>query len=1170
MQARYAKGLLTPSSYYVCLSCRLRIAAVSNGRGQRYQHTQDSNSTEKQDVSASFSEAAHKEKANTLSTGDNVAIVSDKPQEEVQHSDLNDKPSFGSEDRTQIVLQQKYVDQRQELLAAYRDSAHQSKPLSKSAKTDASSIGSKGEEARKGPVKSARRLKPSQRRKLRRNKKLRKVSPQGKQTPQSSKAASEHGDIPTVLEVTSGQAQPEEDERSNEPHEAEGAPTIEAVETPENQAILDISVGKDVASDVNEQTALKQDAKTSAGAKAAPAKKEKTSTSPGPLVAGKPGKVKIKKVQQKELVRKYSATPKEELVQRLTSQIAVLQAELEKNASVGHPKELKKTQADLQRRKAKLKGLASDTNNKDSVKQNGDHLKQPVRKTGRSRSNSKRMASSIEKTDASGLKIQPIEVDQLPVPKLAYGLERVLFNPGVYQLQDPRSRVYNFDPYLQNIMPVADFDFNALKEYITSSRDESLKAIARQHDKRYVGSTSSMTGILAHFHFLLSQWRPINTSMLSKNFPVQHSNFTELQRCPSAIFLRWQDGTYAIDADKEFANANILSMLGKSMEKLLTLKTDDFERYRKSSPGQVSEEEQLTPESYHYSTLGDFLMRSQLDAHDSRLPGTGMFDLKTRAVVSIRMDVQNYEQGVGYQIKDRHGAYESYEREYYDMIRAAFLKYSMQVRMGRMDGIFVAYHNVERIFGFQYISLNEMDTTIHGQWETSIGDQEFVLSLNLLNKILNKATKKFPETSLRIHFETRDAATPFMYIFAEPVTEAEVAKIQSSNDAKIHEFESRILGLKRDNDNQQQEDDPRWADIEANVQEAMDKDELGLEDPAEEQSESTEGMVEHPDDHGLFEESHLLADEALKGSGDGANAVAPSDATNAAEDNDGVGVEQGDDEEVEEDNEESDDEDAEQHGERKGEGEDDDKETVKDHPDSVGENQKGDESEMTSDETAPVQGCEDILEHDPAASKVARGHNAENHYTASETGSVASREQNQDQQEPPAAPHGELPFEKPEGFETEADTPFIEELDQATTGEDAATSTKDILAMTLTIRNKVNNAFVLRPENLTPSDAWSIEYSLTEVPDGHRAWALYEACQARRKKKLDAPMPQEDAEVVSYYVRNLRKLSERGREWREEMDRRDSEKPLRVLGRDMEKSLGANRGGNSSEQSSDG
>ena len=318
-------------------------------------------------------------------------------------------------------------------------------------------------------------------------------------------------------------------------------------------------------------------------------------------------------------------------------------------------------------------------------------------------------------------------------------------SPGVYHLQDPRSRVYNFDPYLQSIMPVSEFDFTALKEYITSSRDTSLKEIAEEHGKRYIGSTSSMTGVLAHFHFLLSQWREINTSMMSRGFPDKLTSFTLIQRCPSAIFLRWKDGTYAIDADKEFATSNILSMLGKAMEKLLTLNTEGFERYRKSNPDQLSQKERIEPEAFHYSTMGDFLMRSQLDAHDPRLPGTGMFDLKTRAVVAIRMDTQNPEQGSSYEIKERFGEFESFEREYFDMIRSAFLKYSLQVRMGRMDGIFVAFHNTERIFGFQYISLEEMDLTLHGQSDTALGDQEFKLSLELLNQVLDKATAKFPE-----------------------------------------------------------------------------------------------------------------------------------------------------------------------------------------------------------------------------------------------------------------------------------------------------------------------------------------------------------------------------------------------------------------------------------------
>ncbi|KAF5859021.1 hypothetical protein ETB97_003457 [Aspergillus alliaceus] len=405
-------------------------------------------------------------------------------------------------------------------------------------------------------------------------------------------------------------------------------------------------------------------------------------------------------------------------------------------------------------------------------------------------------AREFGKIESNVLRLKPLDVETAPVPRLSFGLERVLFNPGVYHLRDPRSRVYNFDPYLGQIMPVTEFDFDALKDYITSSKDHTLRNIAMKEGKKYIGSSSSMTSVLSHFHYLLSAWRGIDIRTLSQGFPDKLRSFTRLLRSPSAMFLRYQDGVYAIDADKEFDSANILMNLGKSMEKLLTLPKDDFERYRRSSENKISaEEEQAIPESYHYSTLGDFLMRSQLDAYDPRLPGTGMFDLKTRAVVSIRMDARNFENGLGYEIKNRYGAFESYEREFYDMIRAAFLKYSLQVRVGRMDGIFVAFHNIERIFGFQYVSLPEMDQTLHGQNDTTLGDAEFRLSLGLWNKVLDKITAKYPEKSIRIHFETRDAQTPFMYIFAEPVTDDEIHAIQTKNQAEIDAYQRRILNL---------------------------------------------------------------------------------------------------------------------------------------------------------------------------------------------------------------------------------------------------------------------------------------------------------------------------------------------------------------------------------------
>lgn len=413
--------------------------------------------------------------------------------------------------------------------------------------------------------------------------------------------------------------------------------------------------------------------------------------------------------------------------------------------------------------------------------------------------------AELRSSSPSELHITPLDIPQPPVPFLQYGLDRVLFNSGVYQLQDAASRVYNFDPYLQNIMPNTEFDFDSLKEYKTSSKDEALAAIARKHGNKYIGSTSSMTSALGQFHYLLSNWRPLNYGMLSHDFVGRGGRalpeqLTQINRAPSAIFLRWKNGTYAIDADKEHDSANVLMLLGKSMELLLTLPKDEFERYRKSDPRQVTEEQRTSPESYQYTTMGDFLMRSQLDAYDPRLPGNGTFDLKTRAVVSVRHSADDHECMTGYEIYAQQGKWGSYEKEYYDMMRSTMLKYMLQARMGRMNGIFVAYHNVERMFGFQYVPIAEMDRALHGQTDPSLGDQEFRASLDIMNEVFNAATKKFPEQSLRIHFETKEeekgseGMPTALHVFAEPMSEEDCDKIQDSQKAKIAEWEKLVMG----------------------------------------------------------------------------------------------------------------------------------------------------------------------------------------------------------------------------------------------------------------------------------------------------------------------------------------------------------------------------------------
>ena len=138
------------------------------------------------------------------------------------------------------------------------------------------------------------------------------------------------------------------------------------------------------------------------------------------------------------------------------------------------------------------------------------------------------------------------------------------------------------------------------------------------------------------------------------------------------------------------------------------------------------------------------------------------------------------------------------------MMRSTMLKYMLQVRMGRMDGIFLAYHNVERVFGFQYVPIHEMDRAIHAQTDRCLGDQEFKLSLDLLNKVLDKATAKFPGASLRLHFETTEeqigggTPTTIMWVYAVPVSEDEIDRIQSGSYERTAAFERTMMGIDRD------------------------------------------------------------------------------------------------------------------------------------------------------------------------------------------------------------------------------------------------------------------------------------------------------------------------------------------------------------------------------------
>ncbi|EJD41266.1 Pet127-domain-containing protein [Auricularia subglabra TFB-10046 SS5] len=331
---------------------------------------------------------------------------------------------------------------------------------------------------------------------------------------------------------------------------------------------------------------------------------------------------------------------------------------------------------------------------------------------------------------------------QPPIARLAHGLDRVLFNPGVHWMRDPHSGVYNFPPYLQRLPDVREFDFGRLHPYLRSSRDTTLRGLARKYGKTFAGSSSSLTGILSHVYRLISGEKPIDTSTLSAAFDTELANFAGSLTMPVTVRLTNKEGVWMVDpetASPEEDEKHILLWMGTMLEKFLTRTPEEFMTLLRTAPPLT---EPPPREAYQYSQSNKFLLRGQLDCVDPRLPGTGVFDIKTRATMLVRLDRWNMEDFAGYEITKQHGLMESFEREQYDLIRSAFLKYAFQARIGNMDGCIVAYHNTVKHMGFEYFHNDAMETLVYGK--SGVGLRIFHQCVDLLEHVLEAALQIFP------------------------------------------------------------------------------------------------------------------------------------------------------------------------------------------------------------------------------------------------------------------------------------------------------------------------------------------------------------------------------------------------------------------------------------------
>lgn len=361
-----------------------------------------------------------------------------------------------------------------------------------------------------------------------------------------------------------------------------------------------------------------------------------------------------------------------------------------------------------------------------------------------------------------------------------------------------------------------------------------------------------------------------------------------------------------------------------------------------------------------------------------------------------------------------------------------------------------------------------------------------------------------------------------MYIIAEPVTEEQVQQIQSRNKSKIKEFERSILGLHKPTDEgvptakSVEEDTSDWKDIHAKVEEELSRDELSSEPTGTQSSETaTIGVVlnddgsEGPPDGASLPDSGTLLAQSSPDERSEHSAVATVDDLD----------EEVDDEEednADEDNEVDAEEQSEEEGQEEGKTE------------GVGE---GNEENTTSG-TLQV---EDLV-HDPSEGDVAE--KAVGEFAAGETPSTEDTSK---------VSNSEGAQEASDVVQAGSPSDVAEKGKKHADGK--AVNTSPLLAMTLTVRNKVNGKFIDRPQHLDRFDKWTVEYSLAEISSVARAWSLYGACQNRRKKKLDDDDVNEEDVAKNYYLRRIREKSEQGRRWRQQQDRIESKTAAVVLDR---------------------
>lgn len=170
-----------------------------------------------------------------------------------------------------------------------------------------------------------------------------------------------------------------------------------------------------------------------------------------------------------------------------------------------------------------------------------------------------------EVLDINPKSVRPIEndwQDQSILPHLKNHLDILPKCPGIY----PTEAITQFNsakltPFFTRLPQYSQINEACISPYFPPGQDVNLKRLATKYKAKYMMSTSTITSLLNHVYFSLSNYKSPHFNDLSKAFDNEPLKFMLSQRKPNTIFLRKMKNNtghelYAVDGDAGFTEAS--------------------------------------------------------------------------------------------------------------------------------------------------------------------------------------------------------------------------------------------------------------------------------------------------------------------------------------------------------------------------------------------------------------------------------------------------------------------------------------------------------------------------------------------------------------------------------------------------------------------------------------